>query len=83
MPKAAKVTHPPRRPLNCESNPPLKTLLPPPCYEAGGGLICQLRPGVWGSKESSDSNEQSSVSFDLSRRRGAGRSPRCANPTCC
>ena len=29
MPKAAKVTHPPRRPLNCESGPPLKTLLPP------------------------------------------------------
>eukprot|EP00966_Prymnesium_polylepis_P047550 1100954-Prymnesium_polylepis.1 len=29
MPKAAKVTHPPRRPLNCESDPPLKTLLPP------------------------------------------------------
>eukprot|EP00966_Prymnesium_polylepis_P253643 5862760-Prymnesium_polylepis.1 len=28
MPKAAKVTHPPRRPLNCESDPPLKTLLP-------------------------------------------------------
>eukprot|EP00966_Prymnesium_polylepis_P312357 7217558-Prymnesium_polylepis.1 len=30
MPKAAKVTHPPRRPLNCESDPPLKALLPPP-----------------------------------------------------
>jgi hypothetical protein len=29
MPKAAKMTHPPRRPLNCESGPPLKTLLPP------------------------------------------------------
>jgi len=28
-PKAAKVTHPPRRPLNCESDPPLKILLPP------------------------------------------------------
>eukprot|EP00966_Prymnesium_polylepis_P254373 5878550-Prymnesium_polylepis.1 len=29
MPKAAKVTHPPRRPLNCESEPTLKILLPP------------------------------------------------------
>eukprot|EP00966_Prymnesium_polylepis_P192128 4452373-Prymnesium_polylepis.2 len=29
MPKAAKVTHPPRRPSNCESDPPLKILLPP------------------------------------------------------
>ena len=29
MPKAAKMTPPPRRPLNCESGPPLKTLLPP------------------------------------------------------
>eukprot|EP00966_Prymnesium_polylepis_P085657 1983033-Prymnesium_polylepis.1 len=29
MPKAAKVTHPPKRPLNCESDPPLKTPLPP------------------------------------------------------
>eukprot|EP00966_Prymnesium_polylepis_P148905 3440236-Prymnesium_polylepis.1 len=29
MPKAAKVTLPPRRPLNCESDPPLKILLPP------------------------------------------------------
>eukprot|EP00966_Prymnesium_polylepis_P090023 2084732-Prymnesium_polylepis.1 len=26
MPTAAKMTHPPRRPLNCESDPPLKTL---------------------------------------------------------
>jgi hypothetical protein len=25
MPKAAKVAHPPRRPLSCESGPPLKT----------------------------------------------------------
>eukprot|EP00966_Prymnesium_polylepis_P266195 6149146-Prymnesium_polylepis.1 len=29
MPKAAKVTHPPRRPSICESDPPLKILLPP------------------------------------------------------
>eukprot|EP00966_Prymnesium_polylepis_P093064 2154506-Prymnesium_polylepis.1 len=29
MPKAAKMTHPPRRPLNCENGPPLKPLLPP------------------------------------------------------
>jgi hypothetical protein len=28
-PKAAKVTDPPRRPLNCESDPPLKTPLSP------------------------------------------------------
>eukprot|EP00966_Prymnesium_polylepis_P140919 3254427-Prymnesium_polylepis.1 len=29
MPKAAKVTHPLRRLLNCECDPPLKPLLPP------------------------------------------------------
>ena len=37
MPKAAKVTHPPRRPLNCESGPPLKTLLPPREVDPPGG----------------------------------------------
>eukprot|EP00966_Prymnesium_polylepis_P183798 4260255-Prymnesium_polylepis.1 len=29
-PKAAKVTHPPMRPLNCESDPPLINPLVPP-----------------------------------------------------
>eukprot|EP00966_Prymnesium_polylepis_P163908 3789716-Prymnesium_polylepis.1 len=43
MPKAAKVTHPPRRSLNCESDPPLKTLLPPPRVWLRASR-CALRP---------------------------------------
>eukprot|EP00966_Prymnesium_polylepis_P271729 6277930-Prymnesium_polylepis.2 len=50
MPKAAKVTHPPRRLLNCECDPPLKPLLrftlyvPPPVPR--GRPVVDRRPAV-------------------------------------
>eukprot|EP00966_Prymnesium_polylepis_P031956 743679-Prymnesium_polylepis.1 len=52
MPKAAKVTHPPRQRLNCECDPPLKPLLPPRAQKQcgrtrgpGGRLAAEA--GLW------------------------------------